>query len=98
MSLNPVSLTGDRATLTIAANSQSTAIPQGCKQVRVYNGLSTVVFVTSAAGSVAPTASASHTAMAPGATEMFSVDDTHRFLAAYSTGSGSVYCLFGPGE
>lgn len=95
MSLYPVYLTGDRATVTLAANSQAAAIPPGCRQVRVVNDTGGKIYLTS--GVTSPTATASHTAMQP-ATEVFSLEDSHRFIAAYSTGSGAVHFLFGPGE
>lgn len=96
MSLNPVYLTGDRATVTLAANSQAAAIPPGCRQVRVVNDTGGKIYLTS--GVTSPTASTGHTAMQSSATEVFSLEDSHRFIAAYSTGSGAVHFLFGPGE
>jgi hypothetical protein len=93
--MQPMSLDSTRLTLTPNNSSVAGAIPEGCGQVRIYNGLTVVVFVESAKSGA--TASTSCVAMAPGATECFTVPGGHRSIAAYSTGSGSVYISFGPG-
>lgn len=95
MSLKPINVGGTRVTLTPNNNSVPGNIPENARQVRVYNGLSVVVFLETAAS--AAEASASSTAIAPGAIEIFSLDTDHTSIAAYSTGSGSVYLHFGFG-
>lgn len=85
------------ATLAVSTTSaEVTTLSATDNQVRLYNGTTGVVFVRW--GTTAQTAVATDMAIAPGATEVFTKNNSTRLAAIMASGSGSLYITTGTGE
>jgi hypothetical protein len=99
MSIEAFTLNGETVTLSVTTSSPTpTAFSPKNGSIRVYNSGSVTVFLRSGIGTSDATATTSHTPIAPGTVESFTVPANHTYVSGItSSGSATVYVQVGDG-
>jgi hypothetical protein len=99
MGIEAFTLNGTTISLSVTDQAPTpTAFTPTNGRIRVYNSGAVTVFLRSGIGSSDGTATTSHTPIAPGTVESFSVPTNHTYISGRtSSGSATVYITVGDG-